>query len=180
MQQVPSKRRYLSTNLHVVMSQGREIFVVKYIKKEQEKMPVNLLCRHTNFNMADVTCFKEMLIIFSEILKKTKEKLNYCTIRQCQNTLMCVFLTCQLLHRNADTHIGTNTRRLNRSVCALAILCDTCHYRINSQSLVMHRVVWTHTAILKEGYIITASAGFDLWTWNKTYHEAKGCKENHS
>jgi hypothetical protein len=44
---------------------------------------------HTNCNMADVTCFKEILIIFSGILTNTKEKLNYCTIRQCQRLFVC-------------------------------------------------------------------------------------------
>jgi hypothetical protein len=63
---------------------------------------------------------------------------------------------CQLLHRNTDIKIWT--RHFNRSVYAFANLRDTWHYRVNSHRLVMHRVVWTHIAILKEGYEITASA----------------------
>jgi len=31
----------------------------------------------------------------------------------------------------------------------------------------MHRIVWTHIAIPKEGYKITASGIFDVWSWNK-------------
>jgi hypothetical protein len=49
-----------------------------------------MICHHTNCKMADVTCFKVMLIIFSETLKKTKQKLSYCTKSQCQNTFVCV------------------------------------------------------------------------------------------
>ena len=48
-----------------------------------------MICRHTSFTTVDVICFNAVLIIFSEILKKTKEKLNYCTIRQCENIFVC-------------------------------------------------------------------------------------------
>ena len=61
----------------------------------------------------------------------------------------------------------TNMRYFNWSVYALATLRDIYHYRINCQRLVMHRRVWTHIAIPKEGYKITASAIFDVWSWNK-------------
>jgi len=48
------------------MSQWTEIFVVKRHKVQLEKMQV-MICYHTNCNMAEVTCFNAMLIIFSEI-----------------------------------------------------------------------------------------------------------------
>jgi hypothetical protein len=90
--------------------------------------------------MADMTCFKAMLIIFSEILKKTKKKLNYCTICQCQNIFVCevhmLIATCK-----ADAKIWTNTEYLKRSVNALANLHDMWHCRVNNQSLVRHRIV---------------------------------------
>ena len=130
------------------------------------------VCRHTNCNMADMTCFnplnaelnpichllallgahhilhvsrirvKAMLIIFSEILKKTKEKLNYCTICQCQNIFICE-VHVSIATRKADTKIWINTgyEYLNRSVNALANLHDMWHCRINNQSLVRHSIV---------------------------------------
>jgi len=56
--------------------------------------------------MADVTCFNAMLIMFSEILKKTKEKLNYFTINECQNTFVyevdLSIATTQCWHKNMD------------------------------------------------------------------------------
>jgi hypothetical protein len=121
--------------------------------------------------------YKTPLFISSKILKKTKEKLNYCTIRQRQNTVVC-----EVDMSNATPQCWqktwTNRRHFNRSVYALTNLCDTWHYRINRERLVMHRLQWIHIAILKERYKITDSAILDVWTWNKTYNEAECCKEN--
>jgi hypothetical protein len=76
----------------------------KTSKKQSWKKLQVMICGHTNCNMADVTCYKAMLNIFSEILKKTKGKLNYCAIRQWQNTFVCEvdvsIATRHCLHKN--------------------------------------------------------------------------------
>jgi len=101
-----------------------------------------MICRHTNCNKADVTCFKAMLIIFSVILKETKEKLNFCTISQCQNTFMYE-VDMSIASPRCWQKIWTDTRHLNRRLNVLSTLCDTWHYRINNKSLV-RRIISFH------------------------------------
>ena len=74
LQQVPPKRRYLSTNLHGVMSQGTEIFVVKCTKFSWYKTAGQIMLPHQSQH-GRCYLFKALLIISSETLNKTKKNL---------------------------------------------------------------------------------------------------------
>jgi hypothetical protein len=72
MQQVPSKRRYLSTNSHGVIVQGREIFLVKYIKFSWYKTAGHIMLPH-QLQHGRYFLFKAVLIISTGTVNKTKK-----------------------------------------------------------------------------------------------------------
>ena len=72
LQQVPPKRRCISTNLHGVISQGTEILVVKCTKFCWYKTAGQIMLPHQSQHRR-CYMFKALLIISSETLNKTKK-----------------------------------------------------------------------------------------------------------